>query len=115
MFVSTYLACTITRRLRHREEEVLDLSEKPPPRYNRLQTLYDSAPAINSTLELRQVLDRIAQRTADAMNVRACSIRLLDESGTKLSVAAAYGLSDAYVKKGDLILSRIPGSPGARG
>ena len=108
MFVSTYLACTITRRLRHREEEVLDLSENLLLAYNRLQTLYDSARAINSTLELRQVLDRIAQRTADAMNVRACSIRLLDESGTKLSVAAAYGLSDAYVKKGDLILSQNP-------
>jgi signal transduction histidine kinase len=108
MFVSTYLACTITRRLRRREEEVLDLSENLLLAYNRLQTLYDSAHAINSTLELQQVLNRIVQRTADAMNVRACSIRLLDETGEKLKVAATYGLSDAYVKKGDLILAQNP-------
>jgi signal transduction histidine kinase len=108
MFVSTYLACTITKRLRRREQEVIDLSENLLLAYNRLQTLYDSAQAINSTLELQQVLDRIAQRTADAMNVRACSIRLLDETGEKLKVAATYGLSDAYVKKGDLVLSQNP-------
>jgi signal transduction histidine kinase len=108
MFVSTYLASTINNRLRKRECEVLELSENLQRAYDRLQTLYDSAQAINSTLELQQVLDRITQRTADAMNVRACSIRLLDETGTKLVEAAVYGLSDAYVKKGDLVLARNP-------
>jgi signal transduction histidine kinase len=108
MFVSAYLASTINSRLRQREREVLELSDNLQRAYNRLQTLYDSAQAINSTLELEQVLDRIVQRTADAMNVRACSIRLLDETGTRLLVAAVYGLSDAYVKKGDLVLAQNP-------
>ena len=108
MFVSAYLASTINSRLRRREREVLELSDNLQRAYNRLQTLYDSAQAINSTLELEQVLDRIVQRTADAMNVRACSIRLLDETGTRLLVAAVYGLSDAYVKKGDLVLAQNP-------
>jgi len=108
MFVSAYLASTINGRLRRREREILELSENLQRAYDRLQTLYDSAQAINSTLELQQVLDRIAQRTADAMNVRGCSIRLLDETGTKLVEAAVYGLSDAYVKKGELVLARNP-------
>lgn len=108
MFVSAYLASTINDRLRTREREVVDLSENLQRAYDRLQTLYDSAQAITSTLELQQVLDRICQRTADAMEVRACSIRLLDETGTKLTVASVYGLSDAYVKKGDLILDENP-------
>lgn len=108
MFVSTYLASTINSRLRQREREVLELSGTLQRAYDRLQTLYDSAQAINSTLELQQVLDRIAKRTADAMNVKACSIRLLDETGTKLIEAAVYGLSGAYVKKGDLVMARNP-------
>jgi hypothetical protein len=40
--------------------------------------------------------------------VRACSIRLLDKTGARLNVAAVYGLSDAYVKKGDLVLEQNP-------
>lgn len=108
MFVSAYLASTINSRLRKREREVVELSDNLQRAYNRLQTLYDSAQAINSTLELQQVLDRIVRRTADAMNVRACSIRLLDEAGTRLRVAAVFGLSDAYVKKGDLVLAQNP-------
>jgi signal transduction histidine kinase len=108
MFVSSYLATTINSRLRRREREVFGLSENLQRAYGRLQTLYDSAQAINSTLELEQVLDRIVRRTAEAMNVRACSIRLLDESGSRLHVAAVTGLSDAYVKKGDLVLAQNP-------
>jgi signal transduction histidine kinase len=84
------------------------LSENLQRAYTRLQTLYDSAQAINSTLELDQVLGRIVRRTADAMNVRACSIRLLDESGARLNVAAVYGLSDSYVMKGDLVVAQNP-------
>jgi signal transduction histidine kinase len=108
MFVSAYLASTINNRLRRREREVFELSENLQGAYSRLQTLYDSAQAINSTLELEQVLDRIVRRTADAMNVRACSIRLLDETGSRLRVAAVYGLSDSYVKKGDLVVAQNP-------
>ncbi len=108
MFVSAYLASTINSRLRRREREVLELSENLQRAYSRLQTLYDSAQTINSTLELEQVLDRIVRRTADAMSVRACSIRLLDESGARLRVAAVYGLSDSYVKKGDLVVVQNP-------
>ena len=108
MFVSAYLATTINTRLRRREREVFELSENLQRAYSRLQTLYDSAQAINSTLELEQVLDRIVRRTAETMNVRACSIRLLDETGARLRVAAVTGLSDAYVKKGDLVLAQNP-------
>jgi len=108
MFVSAYLASNINSRLRRREREVFELSDNLQRAYGRLQTLYDSAQAINSTLELEQVLDRIVRRTADAMNVRACSIRLLDETGTRLRVAAVYGLSDAYVRKGDLVIDQNP-------
>jgi signal transduction histidine kinase len=108
MFVSAYLASTINGRVRRREREIVELGENLQRAYDRLQTLYDSAQAITSTLELDKVLERIVRRTADAMDVRACSLRLLDESGAKLTVAAVHGLSDAYVRKGDLLLAQNP-------
>ena len=108
MFVSAYLASTINSRLRRREREVYELSVNLQRAYGRLQTLYDSAQAINSTLQLEEVLDSIVRRTADAMNVRACSIRLLDETGSRLRVAAVHGLSESYVKKGDLVVAQNP-------
>jgi len=108
VFVSAYLASTITSRLRRRETEVLELRDSLQTAYNRLQTLYDSAQVINSTLELEQVLERMVERTAGALNVRGCSIRLLDESGKRLVMQAAYGLSDAYVWMDDLVLAENP-------
>jgi len=108
MFVSAYLASTINGRMRRREREIVGLGDNLQRAYDRLQTLYDSAQAITSTLDLAGVLDQIVRRTADAMNVRACSIRLLDDSGSRLTVAAVHGLSEAYVRKGDLLLAQNP-------
>lgn len=107
-FVVAYLAVTLNRRLRTRTAQIVDLDEHLRKAYGRLQILYDGAQAVNSTLELPEVLDRFVRGTAEAMDVRACSIRLLDETKTQLVVAAAYGLSDAYVKKGALVLELNP-------
>jgi signal transduction histidine kinase len=108
MFVAVYMASTLNSRLRGREAEVVQLGQRLQRAYGRLQTLYEGAQTVNSTLDLHQVLDRLVRGTAEAMGVRACSIRLLDETGTRLHVDAVYGLSQAYVQKGDLILERNP-------
>ena len=100
-FVAAYLGNGLNQRLRERQAQTIQLNE-------RLQTLYDAAQTINSTLELQQVLTRLARATAEAMNVRACSIRLLSEDGARLIVGGVYGLSDAYIQKGDLILTQNP-------
>ncbi|MGE5262286.1 MAG: sensor histidine kinase [Acidobacteriota bacterium] len=106
--VVAYFAVTLNTRMRHRAAQVVDLSVHLQRAYTRLQLLYDGAQAVNSTLELREVLDRLTRGTAQAMGVRACSIRLLSEDKTRLTVAAAHGLSEAYVEKGDLILEQNP-------
>jgi signal transduction histidine kinase len=108
MFVIAYLATGITSRLYKREAEIVELGQSLERAYVRLQILYEGAKAVNSTLDLQQVLDRLVEDTTEAMGVRACSIRLLDETGTRLRVAAVHGLSEAYVKKGDLELERNP-------
>ncbi len=92
--VTVYLTSSITERLRHREEQ--------------LSTLYMGAQTINSSLELQDVLDRLVEATAAAMDVSAASIGLLDSTGTQVQVAAAFGLSDAYLHKGSILLDDNP-------
>lgn len=88
--VSVYLSSSIAERLRHREEQ--------------LGTLYLVAQTINSTLDLPEVLNRLVKVTAKAMNVSGASIGLLDPTGTRVEIAAAYGLSDDYLNKGPILL-----------
>lgn len=98
--ISAYLASSIQDRLRQREEEVIRLSESLQRATIRLQTLNDGARVINSTLDLPQVLEGLVKNTAEAMGVRACSIRLLDSGGQNLEPVAVFGLSQAYLDKG---------------
>ena len=108
IFVSAFIASTLNRRLRQRQTEIIELTDRLQRAYSRLQTLYDGMQALNSTLDLQEVLDRLAQDTAEVMGVRGCSIRLLEKGGGRLSVAAAFGLSDNYIQKGDLVLEYNP-------
>lgn len=80
--------------------DVHELNQRLLRANERLTALYESAQTITSTLELNQVLEQLAQSTARVMNVEACSIRLLDETGTRLKLVAAYGLSENYLQQG---------------
>lgn len=102
--IVAYLASSISDRLRHREEEVVNLSESLQHATARLQALNDGTRLVGSTLELPQVLNRIVESTAKALGVRACSIRLIDKTGTRLEPVAVFGLSQAYLNKGPVDL-----------
>jgi signal transduction histidine kinase len=102
--ITAYLASSIQERLRRREEEVVELSENLRRATIRLQTLNEGARLVSSTLELSQVLERLVKSTAEAMGVRACTIRLLDKSGWRLEPVAVYGLSRTYLDKGPVDL-----------
>jgi len=108
ILIAAFIASTLNSRLRQRQKEIVNLSAQLQRAYGRLQTLYNGVRALNSTLDLQEVLDRLAHDTAEAMGVRGCSIRLLDKTGKRLIVAAVYGLSDSYIRKGDLILEYNP-------
>ena len=64
--------------------------------------LYDVARTINSSLELSQVLHAITKSTALATHSKACSLRLLTPDKQFLVVGGAYGLSQGYLRKGDV-------------
>ena len=66
--------------------------------------LYEVARVINASLEPSEVLEKIACCVTEAMNVKACSIRLLDARGKRLLMGAASGLSKGYLVKGPVLV-----------
>lgn len=64
--------------------------------------LYDVARSINSSLDLSQVLDLLAKSTAKATKSKACSLRLLNADKSLLVMGGAYGLSQGYLRKGNV-------------
>jgi signal transduction histidine kinase len=102
LYISVYLATSVNVNLRQKDKELLRLQERLFSAYQRLQTLYDVTKTISSTLNLQEVLNLIAQSAAEAMQIKACTIRLLDESGQIVHTVAAYGLSEQYMAKGPI-------------
>lgn len=75
----------------------------------RLHTaLFRIAQALTSTLELQPLLKQVLASTVMEMTLKAASVRLLDGSGKKLELVAAHGLSERYLRKGTIIVSRSP-------
>jgi signal transduction histidine kinase len=91
-YAMAYLLMTISRRLRRREDE--------------LAALYRSVQVTTSTLDLPEVLNRLAEATTMALRCKAAAIRLLDKTGRYLGMAGAYGLSEAYKDKAPIELAR---------
>ncbi len=108
VFVSAYLATRTTRRLRARQGEMVKLGQDLHRAYDQLETLYESAQVVGSTLELQEVLDRLTESTTEVMNAKGCTIRLLRETGTQLCLVSGYGLSEAYLQKGCLLVQENP-------
>ena len=70
------------------------------------RALRDVALAINASLDPKDVLHKISEHTAQTMNCKACTIRLLDSTGHFLLPSAAYGLSATYMRKGPVEVSK---------
>lgn len=66
------------------------------------QALYDVAKVINASLEPDEVLGQIVESVAQAMGVKAATLRLLDRSRQKLRMAGCTGLSAGYIQKGEV-------------
>lgn len=67
-----------------------------------LKLFIDVCKVINSSLDLKEVLKLITENIVKRINVKACTIFLLDKSQKKLDASASYGLSDTYLRKGTL-------------
>jgi signal transduction protein with GAF and PtsI domain len=62
----------------------------------------DICKVINSSLDLKEVLILITENIVKLINVKACTIFLLDKGRNKLEVSASHGLSETYLRKGPL-------------
>jgi len=65
-----------------------------------LRVFQEITKAVSSSLNVNEVLDMIVKKIPEVMSLKAATVRLLDPSGKKLKLVAAYGLSDTYLKKG---------------
>jgi len=79
------------------------LKDKPslvPRRY--YVELYETAKAINSSLQVREVMSTLTRNTATAIDAKGCAVLLLSPDRKQLWHGAAWGLSDSYINKGPL-------------
>src|SRR5262245_2305785 len=79
-----------------------DSSSAGPPRTHKdyYTALHQVALTISSSLELDEVLQRVVTSITEAMQVKACALRLLDTNSGELQLSAVYGLSKGYLTKG---------------
>lgn len=82
----------------------------PPARSHKdyYTALYNAALTISSSLELNQVLQSVVISTTEAMQVKACALRLLDPETGQLQLSAVYGLSGGYLAKGPIDREHSP-------
>jgi GAF domain-containing protein len=72
------------------------------------EAIHRIAHQVNSTLELKEVLKSLLSESVKELNVKAGSIRLLGPQKQVLHLASACGLSEAYLKKGEVQLAQSP-------
>lgn len=88
-------------------DDVRSISPSPPER-DYYTALYQAALTISSSLELDQVLQSIVMSITEAMQVKACALRLLDSDTGQLQLSAVYGLSNEYLSKGPVSVTQSP-------
>jgi signal transduction histidine kinase len=77
-----------------------------------LASLFSVGQAIVSSLDLNEVLERITHKVVELMDVKLCSLMLLDAAGAELSIKAVHGASESYIRKpplkvADSLLGRV--------
>lgn len=58
--------------------------------------------AINSTLDINEVLQRMSEKSSKAFGMQGATIRLLNENTNILELVSSYGLSESFLKKGEV-------------
>ena len=66
------------------------------------KTLHQIGQTLNSAVDLEDVLKVIVDKLPPAMDLKGCTLRLLDPSKGHLELLAASGLSRAYLERGSI-------------
>jgi signal transduction histidine kinase len=108
VFIAAFTATAVMRVLRMRilaldrsSAAIVELNEK-------LNALYLMIQAIGSKQHLNQVLEPVCDNLTRVMNVKAMSVKLLNESGKLLKYAVACGLPESLALKNSIVLEKSP-------
>jgi GAF domain-containing protein len=66
------------------------------------QIFLNLAAQISSSLNVKTILQTLTEEVAKTLDVKAASVRLLDEDKGTLKLVASYGLSEKYLSKGHI-------------
>lgn len=69
-----------------------------------LRIVHELTELLAGRLDLQQILNLTVEKVVEAMNVKACAIRLLNEETDELVLKAVCNLSEDYLKKGPVML-----------
>ncbi len=78
-----------------------------------LSTVYEVSQRLTGRFNLDEVLDLIVSSIANALDVKACSLRLLDAGGEELIPKASHNLSERYMSKGPVRVAESPNDQAA--
>ena len=67
-----------------------------------LKSLEEIGKALNSTFQLKEVLDFIVAKIPEVMKLKGCTIRLFDPVKGHLDLVASFGLSREYLGRGTI-------------
>lgn len=77
-------------------------------RVRELEAVHDLTAMFAGTGDLKEILTATAERICHVLEVKSCSVRLLDEETGELRIEAGYNLSQAYLNKGPVLLGENP-------
>ncbi len=69
-------------------------------------TLVEISKILTSSLKPQAVFNAIAKTATEAMKMKGCILRLMDEKHERLEAVAAYGLSEDFLEKGPVHVDR---------
>jgi GAF domain-containing protein len=70
------------------------------------QLFLELTTAINSSLDIRQVLNNLTEKTCNALGMKGATIRLVNEDTDTMDLVASYGLSDKFLNKGAVLAKK---------
>ena len=76
------------------------MAKKTKKQIERDEQIYQLSTLAAGKSSLQEVLDKLAEAAVKITDVKACSIRLLDEEAGDLKMRSTYGLSEQYRNKG---------------
>lgn len=66
--------------------------------------LYEALEKIVGSLDHDDVMENVVESTLKALQVKACSIRIVDRRRRKLILGSSTGLSEGYIRKGPVLI-----------